>query len=90
MNAASLQQQLYVASPESLAAQLVEAIDALAPAATTAHRLAVDHDRIALGLLERLAERLEGARRLAMHTRAALARDTDPHRIAGPCSAICD
>lgn len=81
MNVALLQ-RLYAASSLELAGELQAACAALPSAATTVYTKVNDLDRVALDMLERLAERAEGIRRLAMRTREALARETDPPRAA--------
>jgi len=79
MNLAVLQ-RLYSAPPIELAGELQAACAALPAASATVYAKVNDLDRTALDMLERLAERVEGIRRLAMRTREALARETNPPR----------
>jgi hypothetical protein len=81
MNVALLQ-RLYAAPPIELAGELQAACAALPAAASTAYGKVRDLDRTGLDLLERLAERGEGIRRLAMRTREALARETNSPNAA--------
>jgi len=81
MNVALLQ-RLYAASSLELAGELQAACDALPAAAATVYAKVNDLDRTALDMLERLAERADGIRRLAMRTREAQARETNPPQAA--------
>lgn len=81
MNIAVLQ-RLYSTPALELAGELQGACAALPAAAAVLYQKVSDADRVALDQLERLAERAEGIRRLAMRTREALARETDPSRAA--------
>jgi len=77
MNLAVLQ-RLYSAPPIELAGELQAACAALPAASTMVYAKVNDVDRAALDMLERLAERAEGIRRLAMRCREAFARETNP------------
>lgn len=78
----TLLQRLYSAPPIELAGELQAACAAMPAAAATVYAKVNDIDRTALDMLERLAERADGIHRLAMRTREALARETDPSHIA--------
>ena len=75
MNIADLHQVHYSVPAATLSAQMVDACDALPTAANTANRLVQDKDRAALEMLDRIAERAEGLRRLALRTREIYARE---------------
>lgn len=81
MNVALLQ-RLYSAPANDLADELQAACAALPAAAATVSVKVNDRDRTALDMLERLAERADGIRRLAMRTREALAREVNPPHAA--------
>ncbi len=81
MNVALLQ-KLHATPALELAGELQGACGALPGAATTIYGRVTDKDRAALDMLERLAERAEGIRRLAMRTREALKREAEPQQAA--------
>jgi hypothetical protein len=81
MNVAALH-RIYQSPAIELAGELQAACAALPAAATTMYAKVSVADRHALDGLERLAERAEGLRRLAMRTRDALMRETHPKNVA--------
>jgi len=81
MNIATLQ-ALHATPAVQLASELQGACAAIPAAATTAQASVSRADRASLDQLERLAERAEGIRRLAMLTRQAMARETDRPTVA--------
>lgn len=80
MNVAALS-ALYSRTGRECLAELISALDGLAAAATTADRLAADEDRAVLERLERIAEGLDGCRRLANQARAALTNELRPSEL---------
>lgn len=81
MNVALLD-ALYGKSASALVADLLSATEALPSAVGIAAQLASDRDRASLERLERLAERLDGLRRLSLQARAALQNELGPKEAA--------
>jgi hypothetical protein len=66
----------------ALLAELVDAVDALAPQTAATDELAHDRDPVSIDRLERLAERFSGLSRLSLQAASALRRELDSPEAA--------